>query len=450
MIKHWIWMITLMTIGISVSAQSMTCPMLQEQALANIDEFCATQSANTLCYGHPTVSVVYNDVAEEILQLTEPGNSIPLTSVDWFSTSNEADTWGTARAFFQVFSTDAIAPKPATLVAFGNTVLFNKGTDGITIQTVDIEITSTQGANIRALPTTEGRIIEPVLRGTTLTAVGISENGAWVQVYSNRGELGWVTISAVAGDVDALSTASPDDEPQELILPLQGVNLQTGVADAGCTDVPESGVLIQTAMDGSPSVLFINGVTLALNGTVFLQAQPDSGMLVHVIDGTGTVSAVDGEQTIDTGYVSRIFMSLDDDGFLVPTEAPATPLVYDYNVLSSLPIDLLPAPSRVGLDIYTLITPRPIGGESPIAGMALDAPCKFTTGQTGANIRSEPSPNAPIIAVMAFRESAEPIGRAVGLDGLPWWKLADDVWIRIDTTVTGGDCASVERLTYDG
>jgi len=450
MIKRWGWMIAVMLMSVAVTAQDMTCPTLQQQALANVSEFCAEQTANTLCYGHPTVSVVYNDVADETLQLTAPGNTIPLTSIDWFSTSNEANTWGTARAFLQVYSTDSIVPKPATLVTFGNTVLFNLGTDGITLQTVDIEISATQGANIRALPTTDGRVIEPVLLGTVLTAVGRSDNGAWIQVYTNRGEVGWVSVGAIDGDIDVLETVSPDDDPEDLIPPLQALSLQTGIADADCADVPESGVLVQASSEGSPSVFYINGVTLELSGTAFLQAQPETGMLVHVLDGTGVVRAGDGEQTIETGYVSRVFVALDDEGALYPTEAPATPLVYNYDVLSNLPIELLPVSARVGIDIYTLVSPRPVGGESPIAGMALDAPCKFTTGQTGANIRAEPSPSAPIIAVMGYRESAEPIARAVGLDGLPWWQLADGVWIRIDTTVTGGDCASVPRIEYEG
>lgn len=450
MTKRWIWILCLMVFGITATAQGSLCPALQEQALANISEFCATQSANTLCYGHPTVSVVYHEAPEDGSSFVQPGNTIPLTSIDWFSTSNEADTWGTARAFLQVYSTDTIAPQPSTLVAFGNTVLFNLGTDGITMQTVDVEVSTRQGANVRALPTTEGRVIEPVLFGTILTAVGINDTGAWVQVYSNNGEIGWITISAIEGDVDTLAITSADDEPDELILPLQAFNLQTGIDDAGCADVPESGMLLQTALDGSPAVFFVNGVTLELNGTAFLQAQPESGMLVHVIDGTATARVLDGEQTIETGYVSRIFMGLGEDGMLSATEAPATPLIYDYNKLSNLPIELLPVSARVGLDISTLITPRPIGGESPIAGMALDAPCKFTTGETGANIRSAPGTSAPIIAVMAYRESAEPIARVIGLDGAPWWQLADDVWIRVDTTVTGGDCASVPRLDYDG
>jgi len=447
--KQWVWIIGLLLMSVAVSAQGATCPELQNQALTNISDFCGTQVANTLCYGHPTVSVVYNDVAKDDLTFSSAGNTIPLTSIDWFSTSNEAGTWGTARAFLQVYSIDSIAPKPATLIAFGNTAVFNQGTDGITIQTVDIEVTARQGVNIRALPTTEGRVIEPALFGTVFTAVGKSGNGAWIQIYANNGEIGWVSVSGVDGDIESLPVASPDDELEDLILPLQAFGLQTGIADAVCADTPESGVLLQAVAEGSPSVFTVNGVTLELNGTAFLQAQPDTGMLVHVVDGIGTVRAVDGEQIIQTGYVSRIFLELDDDGNLNPTESPATPLVYNYDALSSLPIELLPASSRVGLDIYTLVSPRPIGGESPIAGMALDAPCKFTTGQTGANIRAEPSPNAPIIAVMGYRESAEPIARAVGLDGLPWWKLADGVWIRVDTTVTGGNCAAVARIEYD-
>ena len=143
-------------------------------------------------------------------------------------------------------------------------------------------------------------------------------------------------------------------------------------------------------------------------------------------------------------------MEADEDDRIIPAEPAAAPLVYDYDMMLSLPLDLLSENTSLGIDIYTLVTPRPSNGESPIAGMALDAPCKFTVGQSGANIRSKPGTDGAIIAAMAYRESAEPIARAIGSDGLPWWKLAESVWIRVDTTVTGGDCTTVPLVQFEG
>jgi len=435
---------------VSIIAQDATCPELQINAFEAIGNFCGEQSANTLCFGSPTTSVTYTDNADDSMRFSVSGDSIPLTSIDWFSTSSEADTWGTTRAFLQAYAPNSLQEQPATMILFGNVVLFNQGTEGITFQTADVEVTISQGANIRETPSADARLIEPVMRGTILKAIGLSDDSSWVQVYTDRDTVGWVSTIAISDGFVGLPTVSPDDELPTLIAPLQAFNFQSGISDAACDSVPSSGILLQASNGENPTEFYINGATLQLNGTAFLQAHPEAGMLVHITDGTGRIFAQDGEEKINAGYVSRVLLDTDDDDNLQPSESPTIPLVYDYQDLVNLPIDLLSDPSRVGIDIYTLITPRPISGESPIAGMALDAPCKFTVGQSGANVRSEPSAAGSIIAVMAYRESAEPIGRIVGAGSFPWWKLAEGVWIRVDTTVTGGDCSSVPNLTTDG
>ena len=447
---RWLYLGLMVFIVGIVIAQDSICPALQRDALNAIQSFCTEQESDTLCYGNPTLSVTYIELADDDLRFALPGDSIPLTSIDWLSTSTEANSWGTTRAFMSAYTVDSFQAQPATMVLFGNVFLLNQGTENITIPITDIEVTYAQGANIRALPSSESLLLEPAIRGTILKASGVSDDGAWVRVHTDRDEVGWVNVTAISDDYVDLPTVGDDDTIDELILPFQKFNFQSGISDSPCDGAPPSGILLQTPLEGSPTEFYVNGVRLRLNGTAFLQAHPETGLLIHVINGEGRVNAVEGEEKLNAGYVSRIFLDTDDGGDLYPIEAPTIPLVYDYDSLIDLPIDLLANPTRVALDIYTLITPRPIGGESPIAGMALTAPCKFTVGQTGANIRSEPGPSGDVIAVMGYRESAEPIGRTIGLDEMPWWKLADGVWIRIDTTVTGGDCTSVPNVEFEG
>ena len=133
-------------------------------------------------------------------------------------------------------------------------------------------------------------------------------------------------------------------------------------------------------------------------------------------------------------------MARNDDRALVPAGAPTTPQAYDYHSLIDLPVGALPNPAKVGLDVYAVADPVPAGGGSPLDGLPSDAPCKFSAVLAGANIRSHPDPNAPVIAVMAYRESAEPLARGIGADNLPWWKLGERIWVRVDATVSGGNC----------
>ena len=66
-------------------------------------------------------------------------------------------------------------------------------------------------------------------------------------------------------------------------------------------------------------------------------------------------------------------------------------------------------------------------------------PARSRPAPFGARIRSRPDPDAPVIALLGYRESADPMARAIGADNLPWWKLGESIWIRIDATVNGGE-----------
>ena len=47
---------------------------------------------------------------------------------------------------------------------------------------------------------------------------------------------------------------------------------------------------------------------------------------------------------------------------------------------------------------------------------------------------------------MAFRESAEPLARGIGVDSLPWWKLGERIWVRVDATVSAGNCNALPLI----
>lgn len=451
MAKRWYWIVFMLLMAINVIAQDAQCEALQQAAFDAIEEFCAEQSGDVMCYGSPTVSVNYNEIASDRLRFSLPGDVIPITAVDWFSTSSEAGTWGAVRADLQAYARNSLTPVSSRMVVFGDVIIQNNGTENITLPTYDLSVTIQQGANVRVAPSTEARIMEPVMRDALLKASGRLADNTWVRIHTSRDEIGWVSTTAVSEEYMDLPIVDPDDEPDDLIMPLQAFDFQSGLPILSCENAGLSGILLQSYPEDLPPVYEINELSLELDGTAFLQAHPEMGILVAVLDGTATLTALEESQQVNEGYVSRVFTELEDEeNRLIPIEIPGIPLAYDYDVLRSLPLNLLAEGTTLGLDIYTLITPRPIGGGSPIAGMALDAPCKFTVGQSGANIRSEPSPDASIIAVMGYRESATPIGRTIGTDGMPWWKLADGIWIRIDTTVTGGDCTTVPRVEFEG
>ena len=252
--------------------------------------------------------------------------------------------------------------------------------------------------------------------------------------------------SVVSTSGETLPVLDTDSAAPPLWLPWQIFEFDSGIADAPCATGWESGILLQAPNFTASAYFNINGVRLLLSGTAWLQAQLSSGALIHIIDGSASVTAAGITRLVERGYQTSVPIKLTDAGSLAAADAPSEPVAYDYQRWLNLPVHTLIHPSRVSLALYTLATPAPRDGGSPLTYISSEDPCKIVAGLDGANLRSRPDPAAPIIAVMAHNDSARPGSRAIGADSLPWWKLAEGVWIRIDATNFGGNCNAVPLL----
>ncbi len=421
-------------------AQDLICPALQAAAFDKIVAHCAEQEAGTLCLGQATVSPVLRGPAQSAAPLDEPGDSISIAEIDWLSISSEDKTWGAARALFPAYSSDDLEARDAALLAFGNVALSLPKAVKPPSTLADVQVTAAQGANLRALPSTDARVIAQLMVSRELKAMARHRGGGWLYIYATPELRGWISQSVVSVPIERLPTLDAGGDTVPLWLPWHRFDFRSGMHDAPCEGAPESGILLQTIEFAAPRQFVINGARLSLSGTAWLQAQVSSGMFVHLLDGRGWLSIPAGEVALSSGMFSAVALEQTDDGALRPAGPPTEPTAYTYHELSSLPIHALPFETRVSLYPYAVVAPVPADGGSPLEDLESDAPCKFSATRSGANIRSRPDPEAPIIAVMAYRESAEPIARAIGVDSKPWWKLADQIWVRIDATVSGGSC----------
>jgi hypothetical protein len=447
--RRWLALLIVLFFSILTLGQDDACPFMQNEALGNIAEHCAEQKAGALCLGHATVSPVFRQLAESAGQFNEPGDSIAIDAVDWLSVSSEDKTWGLARARFPAYPSDGLEARTSAILAFGNVALFLPEPLDPPSTFADVKVSAAQGANLRALPSTDAPVIAKLELSRVLKSSGRWRGGSWLLVYATPDLRGWISESVVSQPSAELPALDATVDTAPLWLPWQSFDFRSGIDDAPCDGAPESGILLQTPKFISPRRFEINGVRLLLSGTAWLQAQLSRGILIHVLDGIGRVSADEDAQVINSGRYTSVALELDESGSLGPAEAPTPPVAYDYHKMLVLPIHLLTYASRVGLDVYTVADPAPEGGGSPLEALPADAPCKFSAVLAGANVRSQPDPEAPIIAVMAYRESAEPVARGIGADRLPWWKLADRIWVRVDATVPGGNCNNLPLLRVE-
>lgn len=429
-------------------AQSRECPAGLLDALANLADVCAEQDSGTLCLGSSTVSPVFRGPPTNPLRLERPGDAIPLDDIDWLSVSSEDNTWGVARAVFPAYPYDGLEAEPTALLALGNTALFFHRQKPRPSPLVDAAVIAARGAYLRAEPSTEADIVKPVAVRTTVKAIAASPNRNWLRVYAQPDMLGWMSREVLSDIGDHLPIFAAEADPAPIWLPWQSLDFRSGIDDAPCPASPESGLLLQTPRFISPRQFSINGIRLRLSGAAWLQTTVNSGAHIHVLDGLAYVRAAGVEREVNSGFKTSVALEIAADGALNPTDPPSEPRAYDYHALLSLPVDGLIYPGRVRLAVYAVAQPAPPGA-SPLEGLSDNDDCAIAAGLDGANLRSRPDPAASLIAVMANRDSAKPIARSIGADQLPWWKLADSVWVRINVTSFAGDCAAIPLLPAD-
>lgn len=431
----------LVVLSVSVLAQDIACPELEQAALAETGLWCNALEPGQLCYGNSLVQIA---ARSGTLEFNVPGNRVSLADVRSITTITGSNLWGVAYAEVEAYPITGWTPAPAALIAMGSTTLIDTGTELNFPAVLTLEITEVDGANIRRYPNTAAGVVGSVFKGDLVKVIGRLADSSWLHVQTPRGLSGWLSAVTVEADVSGLPVVTEETAESPLLSrPFAAFQFTSGMNDTRCDGVPESGVLIQTPDTETAYRFDINGVYIELAGTMFLQAMPDTFFILHIVEGEALARVQNASLSIGAGFESVILMSQSEDGILRPAGAPARPRAYAHEKLLPLPMRLLPRLAYVVFDLRTIIRPRPTSGDSPLAGVLVSDPCVVTVGSDGVNLRGGPGTDFPVRGVINFRESALPVGRTTGTDGNNWWQLSQDVWISGTVTVTGGNCAAV-------
>ncbi|MGJ3240084.1 MAG: SH3 domain-containing protein [Anaerolineae bacterium] len=422
--KRYILLGFLSFLTVAIHAQEALCPTLQQAAIAESQIWCAELDSDQACYGNSGVT----GEALSDLPFSTVGDTIPLTELTQLTTrTDDENRYGVAYLHTAGYPLNTWAAYPVHLVALGSTTLANTANEGVNLTTVTAPIIGADGANVRSGPGADYRLLNVLFEGDLIKLTGRAQDNSAYRVQLPSGETGWITSGAIEADTDELPIVEFNDTPPAWIeAPYSAFSLETGIDDAPCAEVWQSGVLLQTSTE-QPVRVRVNDHRLVVIGTVFLQAE-SSRTLVHVIEG---MVAYQNEQARE-GYTLAIF---EDDYNLAP---------YDLAEFVPLPTQLLPRYTYIGVELTTIITPAPTVDRSPIADVLVDDPCVITTGQGGANLRSGPGAEFPIRGVLAYRETARPISRVM-TNGTLWYELAQNIWVNNQVIVTGGDCIGVPQ-----
>ncbi|MDQ7026522.1 MAG: SH3 domain-containing protein [Anaerolineae bacterium] len=433
--RFWIVAIVLLWSAVAVIAQE--CPTLEQAAVGETRAWCAGIASGEVCYGNSIVSAELASFAPDNMSFSAPSDTLALTDVTSLSTAIGDSLYGVALMQTIGYPVDSWQPQEITLVLLGDVILNNTAQEGVTVATNTTTITAAEGANVRTGTTTEFRVLTALFQGDIVKITGRLDDGSWLRVQLPDGRTGWIIATAVDDNLSQLPVVDVDSpQPELLYAPYTSFSLQTATVDNRCGQAWESGILLQSPQD-TPVRLLVNNRFLLISGTIFLQAPLDTAFDIFVIDGFAVLDDIQVEE----GYQAIISTEIDDTGNVLPAIISS----YDFARMAHLPTEILPRYTYIGIDLSTIITPAPTIDRSPIIDTLATDSCVLTTGASGANLRSGPGSEFPIRGVLAFRETAHPIGRITGSDGGIWWELAQNIWISASVVVTGGDCAAVPQ-----
>jgi len=179
----------------------------------------------------------------------------------------------------------------------------------------------------------------------TLHLTGMNEaNGEWgVAVMALQANLpdtlpGQNVIFILFGDVTVENTTTQQQVDDGEFSPMQAFYLTTGIGDAGCSEAPESGMLVQTPKGVGEVTFNVNGVDVAMGSTVFFQANTRQHLTATTVEGAA-VFTIDGESfPILAG--TRLGIERGEDGFIPLQNLPES-YAGEFERLNVLPIGLL-------------------------------------------------------------------------------------------------------------
>lgn len=188
----------------------------------------------------------------------------------------------------------------------------------------------------------------------------------------------------IIGEVE-LRNLSGDDNWRAL-------TIESGPTNAGCAALPPVGALVVQSRYGQSARLEINGVALAIDGTLIVMTQAQSSHFV-VIEGSSRLSAGARSLSLVVGTQASLAYAAGD--WTTPSDLPAEASLLDYAAIEDLPIALFPRPLPI---------PQP----------------GYAQTQGGVNMRAAPDINGRLLYLV-------PAGETISVLGIS----SNDEWLHI-------------------
>ncbi|MEO8393091.1 MAG: hypothetical protein ABI700_08855 [Chloroflexota bacterium] len=370
-------------------ARDTTCPAIVQQALAATTSACGEMGRNQVCYGNVVLSAKAQPDTPPIT-FSQPGDLAAVNNLKTLTLSpldQQQQSWGVALMKLQANLPDTLPGQNVTFILFGDVQMENLVPADEAL--VPLKATAADTINVWRSPSIRDVIINRLLQGQSVTVDGRTEAGDWLHVPLENGDLGWVSASfmTVEGNpqtLDVMAGGSPTR-----MRPMEAFYFKSGLADAPCPQAPDSGILIQNPQGDYKVNLLVNGVSISLGSTVYLQAQSGGVMTVNVLEGGAKVTLKE-DNYVPAG--SQIKLQLDQNLNAIDLASPVQP--YDPATLNAVPLTLLSVPVTAAAPIPAdqlqaaqdaLAATFPVLAVSPVGGGCSLNSDNATTGNFANN-----------------------------------------------------------------
>ena len=332
----------------TVAGTPAACTDFLQAAIAATDKGCANTGRNQVCYGNISLKAEAQPGVSDF-SFDQPGQTVPIASIrklELSSLDSQSQTWGVALMRLQANLPDTAPGQNVTILLFGNVSIEDSSVNGAILDaTIASDVTPRQA------PIT-GAYAAKLTANTAVKVTGKLADGSWLRVMvASSGHPVWVPAKNVTlslgGDPASLEVV---DAKAPAYGAYQAFYLRTGTGQAGCSDAPRDGIMIQSPKGAARVNLAINGAQVSLGSTVVVRnLTGDSGELLafSTLEGSATIQATGKTQTLAAG--NQLEVPLDSKGTV--SGPPGKPHPYTPGDVEGVPVSVLPVKIAVKIPL---------------------------------------------------------------------------------------------------
>ncbi len=278
------------TVPAQAQGVGANCPTVVESALQSVQGVCNGLGRNESCYGFNRVDALFWESRDDLV-FSAPSDRVPLIELRQIATAPldvERNEWGVAA--LQLQSPDLPATLPGQAVMFllmGDVSLESQvDPDTAALPVTPVEATTGSGADLFTSPTREANRMGTLPEGTRVQAIGLSEDGLWVEILVQQSSRSWIEratlTSASAAALDDLPVTFGENLPPRYG-PMQAFYFSSGLAGPTCNEAPDA--LVVQSPSGIEVALEINELQIEIGSTVAFTTvtqDDDSGIRVLI------------------------------------------------------------------------------------------------------------------------------------------------------------------------